>query len=112
NIEEADHGKAISGGTAYFSTPDMAYLMFRGKKDSQRVIRALGRYSQVPTPIIVDHQAPVGYTLVSDPDEPGETVSRVQVRQALENAPEGLTGSQIEQQTGLAHDTVTRVLQA
>jgi len=75
-----EDGRSIRGGSALFGLVDQALILERrpGRNTSQRTLRALGRYSESPSEVVLDYQ-PYEYRLlgaIADVDREAQ-VSRV-----------------------------------
>ncbi|MBI4610228.1 MAG: AAA family ATPase [Candidatus Rokubacteria bacterium] len=106
-----EDGRGIRGGSALFGLVDQALLLDRrqGGKDTQRVLRALGRYAETPRELILEL---VGdeYRKVGTAEELGLEAMKTKVLAALAAAPQEV--ARLAGQAGLSEKATKKALSA
>lgn len=106
-----EDGRSIRGGSALFGLVDQALLLDRrqGSKGTERVLRALGRYTETPRELILEL---VGdeYRKVGTAEELGLEASKTRIWAALNETPQDV--ARLAREAGLSEKATKRALTA
>jgi KaiC/GvpD/RAD55 family RecA-like ATPase len=106
-----DEGRGIRGGSALLGLVDQALMLDRrpGSNKRQRILRALGRYDETPTEMVIELDG-TAYRSLGTPEELDARADQRRVRKALSTTPQ--TVEALAETTKLPLSKVKRALKA